>query len=61
MYQDEGNTSLERDMVFVLKLCALFSLSNFKIRRGKLPKKKKNLTKVTIECISDLGVSYNKI
>lgn len=40
MYQDEGSTLLERDMVFVLKLCALFSLSNFKIRRGKLPKNK---------------------
>lgn len=58
MYQDEGSSSLEWDMVFVFKLCVLFSLSNFKIRKEKLPKK--NLTKETLECISDLGVSYNK-
>lgn len=38
MYQDEESSSLEKDMGFVFKLCVLFSLSNFKKRKGKLPK-----------------------
>lgn len=38
MYQDEESSSLEKGMVFVFKLCVLFLLSNFKKRKGKLPK-----------------------